>query len=247
MEKINILYEDTHIIVCEKPVGIPSQTDKSSGPDMVNMLKNYIYEKREKEGKEKTAPYIAVVHRLDRPVGGVMVYAKTPFAAKELSRQVSGHTIEKSYFAVVTKDLSEDIGKQIHLVDYLKKDGRTNTSKIVTQQEKDAKKAELYYQPVEVVDGNTLVKVQLLTGRHHQIRVQMKAHANGLLGDKKYNIERTERIEEMQGIRISLMLYAYSLGFIHPKTKKKMEFVSVPKVGLWEKYSIDVFHIPNNQ
>lgn len=236
MDKINILYEDTHIIVCEKPVGIPSQEDKTSGPDMVNMLKNHVYENEE---NKRTVPYIAVVHRLDRPVGGVMVYAKTPFAAKELSRQVSGHTIEKNYMAVVTKDLSEDTGKRIHLIDYLKKDSRTNTSKVVSQQERDAKKAELYYEPVKIVDGNTLVKVQLLTGRHHQIRVQMKAHAGGLLGDRKYNGEETGKKEKIQGIRIPLMLYAYSLEIIHPKTKRKMKFENVPKTGLWKKYSTD--------
>ena len=146
-KKINILYEDAHIIVCEKPAGIPSQVDKSSGPDMVNMLKNHVFE------KEETVPYIAVVHRLDRPVGGVMVYAKTPFAAKELSRQISSHSIEKQYLAVVTNDLSEEIGKQIYLEDYLKKDGRTNTSEIVSSEEKDAKKAELYYTPLKVTNA----------------------------------------------------------------------------------------------
>lgn len=239
-KKINILYEDTHIIVCEKPVGIPSQADTSSGPDMVNMLKNHVFENDKTKGGEKTIPYIAVVHRLDRPVGGVMVYAKTPFAAKELSRQVSSHTIEKNYFAVVTRDLSKDIGKQIYLQDYLKKDGRTNTSKVASQEEKDAKKAELYYEPVKAVDGNTLIKVQLLTGRHHQIRVQMKAHAGGLLGDRKYNGEETKKADKIQGIRNSLMLYAYLLEFMHPKTKQKMKFVNVPKTGLWEMYSTDV-------
>lgn len=241
-KKITILYEDTHIIVCEKPVGIPSQADKSSGPDMVNMLKNHVFEHE----KDATAPYIAVVHRLDRPVGGVMVYAKTPFAAKELSRQISSHTIEKTYLAVVTQDLSEEIGKQIHLEDYLKKDGRTNTSKVVSPKEKDAKKAELYYEPIEVIDGNTLIKVQLLTGRHHQIRVQMKSHTGGLLGDRKYNEEETKKADGIQGVKIPLMLYAYSLEFVHPKTKKKMKFVNIPKTGLWEKYSISSKEFFNN-
>ncbi len=236
MTKINILYEDAHIIVCEKPVGVPSQPDKSSTSDMVNMLKNYVFEKENKEGTEKVVPYIAVIHRLDRPVGGVMVYAKTPFAAKELSRQISNHSIEKKYLAVVTKDLSKERGKRILLSDYLKKDGRTNTSKVVSQKEKDAKRAELYYESLKTIDKNTLIKVQLLTGRHHQIRVQMSAHTGGLLGDRKYNSQETEETEKRQGMKIPLMLYAYSLEFIHPKTKKKMKFVNVPKKGLWEKY-----------
>ena len=233
-KKINILYEDAHIIVCEKPAGIPSQADKSSGPDMVNMLKNHVFE------KEETVPYIAVVHRLDRPVGGVMVYAKTPFAAKELSRQISSHSIEKRYLAVVTNDLSEEIGKQIYLEDYLKKDGRTNTSEIVSPEEKEAKKAELYYTPLKVTDGTTLIKVHLLTGRHHQIRVQMKAHTGGLLGDRKYNEKETEKADSMLGVKIPLMLYAYFLEFTHPKTKKKMKFEHIPKTGIWEKYSTEL-------
>lgn len=230
MKKVNILYEDEHIIVCVKPAGIPSQEDKTSGPDMVNILKNHI-------GAESgTLPYIAVVHRLDRPVGGVMVYAKTPFAAKELSRQISGHGMEKSYVAIVGEDLSKHIGEKIYLVDYLKKDGRNNTSKVVSKSEKDAKKAELYYEPLEEINGVTLIKVQLLTGRHHQIRVQMKAHVGGLLGDRKYNLEETQKWELQQGEKSELMLYAYSLKFIHPKTKKNMEFADFPQTVLWEKY-----------
>lgn len=221
----NILLEDKDIVVCQKPAGVPVQSDKTLDYDFVNQLKNYLYRK---DGANN--PYIGLVHRLDRPVGGVMVFAKTPQAAKELSRQVQERRIEKTYICVVQKDLSEQLGQEkVYLEDYLRKDGRTNTSKIVPKTDKIGKCAKLYYRVLEVVDGKSLVEVNLLTGRHHQIRVQMAAHVGGIVGDTKYNSLAT-REEGRNGVA----LFSNSLRFLHPKTKKPICVTAVPKGEVWD-------------
>lgn len=220
---LRILYEDNHIIVCDKPQGISSQSDKTTDYDMVNRLKNYLFEKEE----EKGIPYIGLVHRLDKPVGGIMVFAKTPYAAKELSRQVQNRTIKKYYHTIITDDLSEQIGKEpVLLTDYLVKDGKNNISGIADKTDKRGKKAQLMYQVLKVdkSKNRSLLEIELLTGRHHQIRVQMAEHFGGILGDSKYN----EANQEVKNI----CLYAVRLQFQHPKTKKEMEFsVETPE---WE-------------
>lgn len=225
---INILFEDQHIIVCEKPVGVPSQSDKTSDYDMINRLKNYIFEK-EANGKQ---PYIGIVHRLDRPVGGIMVFAKTAFALKQLNNQITSHKVEKKYYAVVTKDLSDKKNDTITLIDYLEKDGRTNLSKVVNQNNKNSKKAELKFKVLDTIEDTvsgldyklSLIEVDLITGRHHQIRVQM-AHAGACLwGDTKYN----EKFKDKKGWH-QIALFAHSLSFEHPKSGKKMSFDLNPK------------------
>lgn len=228
MESITILYEDKQIIVCEKPCGVPSQSDKTGDFDMVNRLKNYLFEKEETKGE----PYIGLVHRLDRPVGGIMVFAKTPLAAKTLSEQVRNKTFQKWYLAVVEKDLKEIEGKEkILLTDYLVRDGRNNLSKVTTKENKNAKKAELYYQVLQVKDGLSLVRVELLTGRHHQIRVQLSAHLGGLYGDTKYNVAAKEKKGWQQ-----IALYASEISFLHPKTKEKMCFKKEPEGEVFERF-----------
>lgn len=228
--KINILYEDNYIIVCEKPVGVPSQSDKTSDYDMVNQLKNYIHETADVSGE----PYIGIVHRLDRPVGGVMVFAKTPFAAKSLSEQIRLNKVHKKYFAVVTADLSKKVGKEYSLTDFLVKDQRTNLSKVTSKKDTNAKKAELSYKILEVTECEmknekeevqkvSLVDVDLITGRHHQIRVQMSNAKLGLWGDTKYN----PLYKEYKGW-INVALYSYQLSFCHPKTDKQMQFCNYP-------------------
>ena len=255
--KLQILYEDMYILVCIKPSGVPSQSDKTADFDMVNRLKNYLYEKGDCKGQ----PYIGVVHRLDRPVAGVMVFAKTPFAAGELSKQIQRKEFCKKYFAVITADLSEKMGQEKQLLtDYLVKNGRTNLSSITTEKDKNGKKAQLYYTVKSVINNLSLVEVELLTGRHHQIRVQMKANLGGILGDTKYNadaenfvaieenVKKTDTMstdvqnanirndEKMDNSSIvkktvwkEIALFAYHLEFIHPKTKKKMVFEQIPE------------------
>lgn len=224
--ELNILYEDKDILVCEKLPGVPVQSDKTLALDLVNQLKNYLFEKGE------TTPYIGLVHRLDRPVGGIMVFGKTKQATRNLSQQVQQRQMEKTYLCIVTKELPELLeADKMLLTDFLKKDGRTNTSKIVSATDKTGKKAQLYYKVIKVADGCSLVEVELLTGRHHQIRVQMAAHVAGILGDTKYNVQ-TEKNGRGKGIA----LYSNSLTIMHPKTGKRLTFSKKPQGEYWEKY-----------
>lgn len=210
----HILHEDEHIIVCYKPAGIPTQTKNLGQQDMVSLLKNYL-----KGG------YVAVIHRLDQPVEGLLVFAKTPFAAKELNKGLQGAGFGKHYKAVLWGIPNQE---KATLEDYLVKDGRTNTSRVCDPSEKDAKKALLSYEVIATgKDGDkdiSLVKVKLDTGRHHQIRVQMANMGCPIWGDAKYN---TMAVQDTRFRHIALC--AYKLEFVHPKTKKKMEFEIEPK------------------
>ena len=216
-----IIHEDEYIIVCYKPAGIPTQTSKLGEQDMVSLLKNYLY----KSQKEKKEPYIAVVHRLDQPVEGLLVFAKTSFAAKELNKGLQGTGFGKYYKAVLRGVPKEESGT---LEDYLVKDGRTNTSRIALASEADAKKARLSYEVLATGqdDGRdiSLVKVKLETGRHHQIRVQMANMGCPIWGDSKYN---TASMQDRRWRQIALC--AYRLEFFHPKTKRMLVFEIEPE------------------
>ncbi|WP_418751788.1 RluA family pseudouridine synthase [Frisingicoccus sp.] len=227
MIEVKILYEDAQLIVCVKPPGMPSQAERSSTMDLASWLKNYLALKQGNGARGKS-PYIGVVHRLDRPVGGIMVYAKTPKAAAGLSRQFSEHRAEKDYLALLTGRLPEPSGT---LVDHLEKDGRTNTSAVVA---KGGKKAGLDYRELEEKDGLSLVEVRLHTGRHHQIRVQMAHAGAGIYGDMKYNGEGTKKRNEKEGIgsgNPELCLFSCRLTFKHPVSHQKMCFEVLPEQG----------------
>ena len=213
---LNILFEDDHVLVVKKDAGIPVQAGKMRMMDLQGLIKNELYRRNRKGGE----PYLGLIHRLDQPVEGVMVFAKTPFAAGALSEQVTDGRMKKHYLALLCGKSSEDSGK---LVDYLVKDGRTNTSSVVKSQEKDAKRAELNYQVLKRYEDTTLVEVELITGRHHQIRVQMANAGWPLYGDTKYNPRFQDVTEHVQ-----TALCAYKLSFVHPKTKKVMEFCIEP-------------------
>ena len=211
---LHILYEDEQIVVCYKPAGVPTQTAKLGEQDMVSLLKNYL-----------KGSYVSVIHRLDQPVEGVLVFAKTPFAAKELNRELTKYGFGKYYRAVLwgAPPKDEDI-----LVDYLVKDAKTNTSRVAKSTDKDAKKAILSYKIMNRgEDGGkevSLVNIKLETGRHHQIRAQMSNLGCSIWGDTKYNRN------PMQDRRFRQMaLCAYHLEFEHPKTKKRMIFEIEPK------------------
>ena len=219
MTNVKILYEDKDIIVVVKPPGMPSQGDRSSTLDMVSYLKNYYG----RDGNRNQ--YIAVVHRLDRPVGGVMVYAKSPEAAKRLSAQIQNRDISKYYKAVLTGQLSAPEGC---LENYLRKDMRLNLSQIVNEGDAQAKLARLNYRVECTVEREgqsySLVDVELLTGRHHQIRVQMAGAGAGIYGDTKYN-------PQFQNVRgwFPIGLFSYKLSFEHPINKKRMTFEEIPQ------------------
>ncbi len=232
--KVEILYEDADLIVCVKPYGMPTQGDKSHDIDLLSYLKRYIYEKEELEEE----PYLAVVHRLDRPVGGIMVLAKSQNAAADLSDQVQDGGMVKFYQAVLTGELPDEFGT---LQDYLLKDGKTNTSKVVKKGTKGAKRAELDYEVLDVMETDegilTYVLIQLITGRHHQIRVQMANQGAGIYGDTKYNprFAKTKRIYQQ------VALFATRLEFEHPVTGEHMVFKCEPEGEAFEVIELDEF------
>ena len=213
---LNILLEDDHVLVVKKDAGIPVQAGKLRMMDLQGLIKNELYRRNRKGGE----PYLGLIHRLDQPVEGVMVFAKTPFAAGALSEQVTDGRMKKHYLALLCGKPAENSGK---LVDYLVKDSHTNTSSVVKEQNKDAKRAELNYQVLKRYEETTLVEVELITGRHHQIRVQMANAGWPLYGDTKYNPQFQDVTEHVQ-----TALCAYKLSFVHPKTKKVMEFCIEP-------------------
>jgi 23S rRNA pseudouridine1911/1915/1917 synthase len=217
---LKILFEDNHVIVVEKPVNVPSQQDKTDDIDMLSIIKKYIKEKYNKPGEV----YLGLVHRLDRPVGGVMVFAKTSKAAARLSEQVREHEFEKDYLIIVTGKLDKTKGV---LEDYLTKNEKTNMSRVVDEKAKNSKLAKLEYEVVKYVEETdlSLVKVHLYTGRHHQIRVQFANIEHSVYGDNKYGT---------RGKGKQICLWAYKLAFNHPVTKERLEFVQYPEeTGSW--------------
>ena len=240
---LDILYEDKDILVVVKPAGVESQTSRRLEPDMVSEIKNYLHRKAQEKKKLSTGlspkastapvdPYVGVIHRLDKPVRGVMVYAKNLKAAAHLSRQVQEGKLEKIYQALVCGKPVDNVGKY---VDYLLKDGKTNTSRIVDKSVAGAKRAELEYQILEKKeqeDGTvrSLVEIHLHTGRHHQIRVQFAAHGTPLMGDTKYGVPAAASVGRAR--REPLALCAVRLSFLHPVTGKRMEFSTKPQFVL---------------
>ncbi len=216
-ESIQILYEDEAVIVCEKPAGIPTQSRKAQAPDMVSLLKNRI----SRETGSHT-PYLAVIHRLDQPVRGVMVFAKTPSDAKELTRQLNAGTFGKYYLARVKGALPDTEGV---LEDYLVKENKSNFTRVCTSDTPKAKLARLSYREVRrEPDGRTVVQIHLLTGRHHQIRAQL-AHAGcPIVGDSKYNPNG-----DSAG---PLALCACRLEFNHPRSGEALCFELEDPLGI---------------
>ncbi len=212
LPEINVIYEDNHLLVVEKPVNIPVCADESHDLDFLSMLKQYLKIKYQKPGNV----YLGLVHRLDRPVGGVMVFAKTSKAASRLSKQVMEHQLEKTYYAVVCGKVPLE-GKW---KDYLIKDTKKNQSYVTSSGK--GKEARLSYQRLSYQDGVSLVEVQLETGRSHQIRVQFSSHGFPLVGDAKYNPNSEHKT--------AVALFAKKLTFYHPITGKRLSFeLNLPK------------------
>lgn len=236
--KTKIIFEDKFIMVCYKPAGLPTQTASVMAPDMVSELKNYL---RRSSGSGTKEPYVGLVHRLDQPVEGLLVFGKTQRSAAALSAQLNDGTLHKTYLAV-TEGIPEE--KEAVLADYLWKDSRDNSSRVVSEGTKGAKRAELSYRVVAVKSGSAteqegsaaeaesddgadrhgglaLLEIDLRTGRHHQIRVQMAHMGCPLLGDRKYG-------RSSQTVR-NPALCASKLAFRHPQTGKMMEFTVDPE------------------
>ena len=212
LPKINIIYEDNHLLVVEKPINIPVCEDSSNDIDLLNVLKNYLKEKYQKPGNV----YLGLVHRLDRPVGGVIVFAKTSKAASRLSKQVAEHKLEKIYLAVVEGKVPE----KGDFFDYLVKDSKKNQSYVTDKEH--GKEARLSYQRIAIKNNFSLVEISLKTGRSHQIRVQFSSRGFPLVGDAKYNSHHDGKT--------NVALFAKKLSFYHPVTKEKLSFeLDIPK------------------
>jgi len=187
MEKPEILYEDKQILVCLKPAGLPVQTRHTGAMDLEHYLKNHLLRQSvDSAPSSRRPPYLAIIHRLDQPVRGILVFAKTSSAARKLNEQMQNGGFIKEYEALVCGPLPSASGT---LVNYLVKDGSTNTSRICSKDTPGAKRAELSYRVLDTNPGNNLsiVQIRLKTGRHHQIRVQMAGAGAPLWGDNKYN------------------------------------------------------------
>jgi 23S rRNA pseudouridine1911/1915/1917 synthase len=233
-KKVPVVYEDEQIIVCEKPAGMPVQSDHTRDIDMQTYLKGHIFEKQETDQE----PYLTAVHRLDRPVGGLMVFARTREAAAELSRQIQNDEFEKYHQAVVCGSPDSDSGV---FEDYLLKDGKTNTTKVVSKDTKGAKQAVLEYELIDQIESGegilSWMLIILRTGRHHQIRVQFAERNMPLYGDTKYN----PRYRKQKGKYIQLGLYSTRLAFTHPFTGERMVFKTEPRGEAFEMMDVEAY------
>lgn len=215
---VKIIYEDNHIIVAIKPAGVLSQSDGSNAPDMLTILKAYIKEKYQKPGEV----FLGLVHRLDRPVSGVMVFARTSKAASRLSEQIRSRKVDKIYRCVVTGVL-EGEGR---LENYISKDESSNTVTVSDFEKPGFKASYLDYRAVSSKDGMTLAEVRLGTGRSHQIRAQMAHSGHPIIGDQKYG-KKDNRTKD-------IALEAYKLSFEHPVKREFITFEApVPGTFPW--------------
>ncbi len=217
---ISVLYEDNHLLVVVKPAGIPVQADASRDPDLLTLLKAYIAEKYHKPG----AVYLGLVHRLDRPVGGVMVFARTSKAAARLSDAVRRGWMDKEYLCVACGAPPEG-----RYEDWLRKDAASNTSRVVPEGTPGAKDAALVLTPLDRRDGLSLCRVRLLTGRSHQIRVQLASRGTPLWGDARYNPQARPGQD--------IALFCQSLTFPHPVGGEPVTFSARPQGGVWELFA----------
>lgn len=222
--RIPVLYEDNHLLVVVKPANLPSQADSSGDDDLLSILKRYIGEKYQKPG----AVYLGLVHRLDRPVGGVMVFARTSKAAARLSETFRTHEQDRHYFAVVEGKITEDMT----LSDYLLKDGKTGMVRVVGKDTSGAKAASLITHPIACKNDLTLTDVQLFTGRSHQIRVQHAHAGHPLWGDMRYG-------HGVAGRQIAL--WAWRLTLTHPTRREEMQFIAPPPMnGAWRTFEAEI-------
>ena len=224
MNRLDIIYEDAAVLVVRKPAGLAVQTKRLGQKDLESMLKNHLVQ----NGKQ---PYIGIIHRLDQPVEGILVFAKTTKAAAALSAQAAEKTkgMKKEYLAIVCGKPEQEQGT---LRNWLKKDGKTNLSSVVTKGTSDAKEAILDYEVLGYKEdvNRALIRIHLKTGRHHQIRVQMAHAGMPLYGDSKYN---------PNPVGGTVALCAYRLTFVHPVSGKYMTFSCEPKNSAFAGFAIE--------
>lgn len=212
--RIKIIYEDNHILAVEKPVNIPVQKDESNDIDLLTILKDDLKQRYGKPGNV----YLGLIHRLDRPVGGLMIFAKTSKAASRLSEQIRTRQFRKTYLAVVLGVINKSEGT---LEDYLLKDPRTNIVSVVDIGTHGAKQAILDYKILKKSEGLSLVRINLKTGRSHQIRVQFSNYGYPLYGDQKYG-------RNLNRIGQQIALWSSEISINHPINNEEIRFTSEP-------------------
>lgn len=253
---LHIFYEDESVIVVWKPVGMESQSSRGFGADMVSEIRRHIHNLSPKQSTKTGEPYVGVIHRLDKPVSGVMVYAKDKKSAAALSRQVADGKMKKCYLAVLCGKPVDNVENH---VDYLLKDDKQNVSRIVDKGITGAKRAELICRALETRQVEpygllTLAEIELLTGRHHQIRVQMAGHGLPIWGDNRYNPQfggtfgtdgkrpeaeqtGTGDVKRSGQARVDVALAAYQLTFFHPVSGKAMTFRQFPEGKIFQNFN----------
>lgn len=223
--KKNIIFEDKHIIVVVKPAGILSQSGKSNDKSMVEYLSEYLIF----SGQRKKTPFIGVIHRLDRNVGGVMVFGKTKEGTAEVNKQIQNGLFKKKYLALV---LGIPNNKEGILENYMTKNSKTNTSYVSNKENKNAKLAKLKYKVINEIEFEnsplSLLDIELFTGRHHQIRVQLSSIGNPIVGDFKYMVQ-SEKYTSFSNKKQKLNLWSYYIKFKLPFSKNYMEFTKYPE------------------
>lgn len=221
MNELSVLYEDEEILVCYKPAGLATQTKRIGQQDMESIIRNY-------RARKKEQPYVGLVHRLDQPVEGVMVFGKNPKATAFLNKQVQSRSIGKNYYAATIKPENLSVSASGTLTDYMTFNPRNNVGEIVNEpvedsDKKNIKKAVLDYRIISQTDTKLLFDINLHTGRHHQIRLQLSNIGCPIIGDTKYGDSKAN-----DGKR-GLSLCSYRICFVHPTTKKEMEFTVEPQ------------------
>ena len=213
---IKVLYEDNHLIAVLKPINVPTQKDSSNDIDMVSLVKDYLKKKYNKPGNV----YLGLLHRLDRPVSGVLLFAKTSKAAERMTKEIKNHNVRKTYYAVV----EGKVDKKGTFIDKLLKDEKTNFVRVSDK----GKEAKLEYELICYKNNYSLVKINLITGRSHQIRVQFSSRHHPLVGDSKYGNNPKN---------IDIALFAQTLTFTHPTTKEVLTF----NLDLPNRYPFNIF------
>ena len=231
--RCNVIYEDSDVLVIRKPAGLATQSAAPGQPDAVSELKKYLVSTRSQGAPRKAEPkaeppYLGIIHRLDQPVEGLLVFAKTKRAASTLSKELSENELNKRYLAAVCGGAKAEEGE---LEDYLLKDG--TMARVATENEKErqgVKLAKLKYRLLARKEGISLLEVRIETGRFHQIRVQLAHAGMPILGDRKYGTQDSKELGEKLGFQC-VALAACSLEFVHPTTKKRLSFECKPD---WE-------------
>lgn len=223
---IEIIYEDNHLLVVNKPVGLLIQGDKTNDPDLYNLMKEYLRVEYNKPGEA----WLGLVHRLDRPVGGVVVFAKTSKAASRLSNQIRLRQWNKEYLVITDHKPQAQTEKY---TDYLYKDKRSNNSYVVDKNHPQAKYSVLFQNTIATKGKHSLLKIDLETGRSHQIRVQLSSRNTPIYGDFRYNNNPVKNSD--------IKLFAYKLEIIHPTKKDVLTFTMKPKLeGKWKLFENEI-------